>query len=85
MSRRRHRNRKVFTKNCGCPLTSNRSLWCYGMCTPVEGRGPCGKEPHTLLRGRTQHAIAAQIERDGCEFDLEQLEAPELWCRSGCW
>ena len=42
----------------GCPLTRNRSAWCYRMCPPdVEGKGRCGRiAPHSLMSS-TQLAI----------------------------
>ncbi len=44
----------------GCPLTKNRSAWCFRLCVPgADGNGPCGRlAPHGLT-GRTQHAIEA--------------------------
>ena len=43
----------------GCPLTRNRSAWCYRMCPPdAQGNGRCGRvAPHSLM-SRTQLAIA---------------------------
>jgi acyl-coenzyme A thioesterase PaaI-like protein len=42
----------------GCPLTRNRSPWCFRMCTPdLEGHGRCGRTaPHALV-GRIQAGI----------------------------
>jgi uncharacterized protein (TIGR00369 family) len=42
----------------GCPLTRNRSPWCFRLCTPdVEGHGHCGRiAPHALV-GRIQAGI----------------------------
>jgi len=42
----------------GCPLTRNRSPWCFRMCTPdLEGHGRCGRiAPHALV-GRIQAGI----------------------------
>lgn len=42
----------------GCPMTRNRSAWCYRICPPdAEGHGRCGRiAPHSLL-GNTQMAI----------------------------
>ncbi len=42
----------------GCPLTANRSPWCFRLCVPDQkGTGRCGRlAPHSLT-GRTQHAI----------------------------
>ena len=41
----------------GCPLTNNRSCWCYALCVPVRGLGACGRVAPHGLRGRTQRAI----------------------------
>lgn len=42
----------------GCPLTRNRSAWCYRICPPdLEGKGRCGRiAPHSLMSS-TQMAI----------------------------
>jgi hypothetical protein len=42
----------------GCPLTRNRSAWCFHLCTPgAEGKGDCGRlAPHSL-RSRIQIGI----------------------------
>jgi len=42
----------------GCPLTRNRSPWCFRLCTPdIEGHGHCGRiAPHALV-GRIQAGI----------------------------
>jgi hypothetical protein len=41
----------------GCPLTRNQSNWCFAICSPVDGKGTCGRAaPHAVL-GRTQLAI----------------------------
>jgi hypothetical protein len=51
------RKAPVWRREWGCPLTRNRSPWCFAICTPQDGHGDCGRiAPHTLL-GRTQLAI----------------------------
>ena len=42
----------------GCPITRNRSPWCYRSCQPdARDRGPCGRlAPHSL-KSRIQQAI----------------------------
>lgn len=41
----------------GCPLTKNRSPWCFRLCKPHGKYGACGRiAPHTL-RSRIQKAI----------------------------
>ena len=54
---RTHRSLKEYTY-LGCPLTRNRSAWCYRSCQPdASDRGLCGRlAPHSL-KGRTQLAI----------------------------
>lgn len=81
------REGSIPSRNQGCPLTRNRSVWCYGSCTPVAGRGLCGRLAHHALVGRTQRAIAECTERDGQEvrFDPTALAEPELWRRTGAW
>lgn len=42
----------------GCPLTRNRSPWCFRLCTPdVEGHGHCGRIAPHALTGRIQAGI----------------------------
>ena len=42
----------------GCPLTRNRSAWCFRICTPdADGSGHCGRVAPHGLKGRTQLAI----------------------------
>ena len=60
----------------GCPLTRNRSAWCFRICTPdPEGTGKCGRvAPHSLLSS-TQLAIKKHDEKKRQEYfeDLERL------------
>lgn len=54
------RRRPSFRRTWGCPLTKNRTPWCFSICTPAGGLGDCGRlAPHALL-GRTQEAILKQ-------------------------
>jgi uncharacterized protein (TIGR00369 family) len=42
----------------GCPLTRNRSPWCFRLCTPDdEGHGHCGRVAPHSLKGRIQTGI----------------------------
>lgn len=42
----------------GCPLTRNRSPWCFRLCTPdAEGHGQCGRVAPHALKGRIQAGI----------------------------
>ena len=48
----------------GCPLTRNRSPWCFRLCTPDdEGHGQCGRVAPHALKGRTQVAIETHNQR----------------------
>ncbi|MHC4140723.1 MAG: hypothetical protein ACYSUF_02190 [Planctomycetota bacterium] len=47
----------------GCPLTKNRSAWCYRLCAPEAGRGLCGRIAPHALRGRTDLAIEQYLQR----------------------
>jgi hypothetical protein len=42
----------------GCPLTNNRTPWCFRLCVPdVSGNGNCGRiAPHSLT-SRIQQSI----------------------------
>jgi len=42
-----------------CPRYGHRITWCRLMCTPIAGKGDCGRlAPHAMI-GKTQAAIAA--------------------------
>jgi hypothetical protein len=42
----------------GCPLTRNRSPWCFRLCAPdTEGHGHCGRIAPHALTGRIQAGI----------------------------
>lgn len=41
-----------------CVVAGHQVTWCRGLCTPVDGQGPCGRPAPHALRGRTQLAIA---------------------------
>ncbi len=67
----------------GCPLTRNRTAWCYRLCVPdVDGKGECGRLAPHGLKSRTQRAIeehnqklrAARLE----ELESAYLAAPDL-------
>jgi len=42
----------------GCPETVSRVPWCYRICTPINGKGTCGRPAPHCLQGRVQLAIA---------------------------
>ena len=66
----------------GCPLTRNRSAWCFRICVPDPGgKGRCGRvAPHSLL-SNTQMAIKRHDEKRRLEhFEILErtyLAAPE--------
>ena len=41
----------------GCPLTKNRTNWCYAMCAPEDGMGYCGRPAGHAELSKTQKAI----------------------------
>lgn len=42
----------------GCPLTRNRSPWCFRMCKPdAEGHGYCGRVAPHGIKSRIQKGI----------------------------
>lgn len=42
----------------GCPLTKNRTPWCFRICTPDENNmGKCGRVAPHSLKGKIQNSI----------------------------
>ena len=42
----------------GCPMTKNRSAWCFRMCKPnANGSGFCGREAPHRFKSRIQQGI----------------------------
>ena len=42
----------------GCPMTKNRSPWCFRICKPsFEGNGQCGRVAPHSLKGNIQLGI----------------------------
>jgi len=42
----------------GCPLTRNRTAWCFRLCAPeADGRGRCGRVAPHALKSRIQECI----------------------------
>lgn len=68
----------------GCPLTRNKSPWCFRICTPSsDGTGECGRvAPHALLSS-TQRAIIKHRERKERHAHHEALELRYLDVLSG--
>lgn len=55
----------------GCPLTRNRSPWCFRMCTPnPDGTGLCGRVAPHSFKSRIQQGIE--------EFKSRQAESSNL-------
>ena len=58
----------------GCPLTRNRTPWCFRLCTPdADGFGRCGRQAPHGLKGKTQLSIE-QHGRKRLEAHFENLE-----------
>ncbi len=58
-----------FARAWGCPLTKNRTPWCFRLCTPVAGQGFCGRvAPHSVT-GRTDRALLNYVLRQEASFD----------------
>ena len=52
--------RKGLKEYCylGCPLTNNRTPWCFRMCTPnTNGTGFCGRVAPHGFKSRIQQGI----------------------------
>lgn len=57
--RNRSGHRLPEYRTLACPRYGHRITWCRQLCTPIAGKGDCGRlAPHAML-GRTQAAIAA--------------------------
>ena len=42
----------------GCPLTRNRTAWCYRICIPdKDGNGHCGRVAPQSIKSRIQRGI----------------------------
>jgi len=55
----------------GCPMTKNRSPWCFRMCKPnADGTGLCGRVAPHAFRSRIQQGID--------DFQKRQAELPTL-------
>ena len=57
ITKKRTREKAPDYRHLGCPLTKSHTLWCFHLCTPVQGKGDCGRlAPHGIL-GKTREAI----------------------------
>ena len=41
----------------GCAVTKDRTPWCRSVCTPIAGKGQCGRDFPALMEGRIQQAV----------------------------
>lgn len=53
------KKKRTIRTTWGCPLTKNRTNWCYAMCTPEDGMGYCGRPAGHAQLSKTQKAILA--------------------------
>jgi hypothetical protein len=57
--------RQLAYTHLGCPLTRNRTAWCFRLCAPDDdGNGRCGRIAPYHLKGRTQLSIERYNESD---------------------
>lgn len=55
----------------GCPMTKNRSPWCFRMCKPnADGTGLCGRVAPHGFKSRIQQGIE--------DFNKRQADSPTL-------
>jgi len=58
----------------GCPLTKNRSPWCFRMCKPnADGTGLCGRVAPHGLKSRVQQGIEDYKRRQADSSTLHSL------------
>lgn len=54
---RRGKKLKAYTY-LGCPLTRNRTPWCFRICSPdADGSGECGRVAPHSFKSRIQQGI----------------------------
>ncbi len=70
--RKVRRKRTTVRTVWGCPRTKNRSSWCYGMCTPVNGLGECGRPAGHDMLSRTQLAILKDLAKKKAKSEKSQ-------------
>ncbi len=78
--KRQIRTRKGFREYSylGCPLTRNRSAWCFRLCVPdADGHGRCGRVAPHSLKSNIQSAIEKHAKRQ-LEKRLRSLEKAYL-------
>ena len=65
-----HKTKRPAYRTTRCRATKGLTKWCFALCSPVNGRGPCGRPAAHALQGRTQRAIARYLE-------AEEADEPE--------
>ena len=78
MRTRRRRIRKKLPPYTylGCSVTKDQTPWCRSVCTPIEGKGQCGREFPALMEGRIQEAVR--------NYRLQQLAVEEKYGPISC-
>lgn len=67
---------KEFTY-LGCPMTKNRSPWCFRMCKPnADGTGLCGRLAPHAFKGRIQQGIEDFKKRKAENSSLLRYQKP---------
>ena len=61
----------------GCPLTKNRTNWCYAMCVPENGLGLCGRPAGHAQLSKTQLAILEHRRRKEAAENAELVGTNE--------
>ena len=61
----------------GCPITKNRSPWCFRMCTPnADGSGFCGRVAPHGFKSRIQQGIEDFKKRQANSATLPLSQEP---------
>ncbi len=59
----------------GCPLTNNRTAWCFRLCAPdKEGHGRCGRLAPHAMKSKIQLGIERHNAKKKLEAHFEKLE-----------
>ncbi|MBI4878553.1 MAG: hypothetical protein HY812_02695 [Planctomycetes bacterium] len=65
LRRRRASRRLPPYRTLRCRMVGHQVTWCRRLCTPVAGRGICGRPALHGLLGKTQLAIQEKLRQDG--------------------
>jgi hypothetical protein len=61
----------------GCPMTNNRSPWCFRMCRPnADGTGLCGRVAPHGFKSRIQQGIEDFKKRQAGSSSLLRYQEP---------